>query len=142
MKRVISLSFGYTLIITAFFLLACQENSISINKNATILGKWNVLNDSQFSGIGLNNHQVNYTGQTGDYFDFRSDHNVYIKEGTALDTLNYRLISDSTISISSFAYAVNETSDITTLTTHRATINAPVVVTPGGQFGRKVDLSR
>jgi hypothetical protein len=56
------------------------------NSKFTVLTKWSIVDDSAFSGVGLNNHPVNYTGQKGDYFDFRADGNLYIKEGSTLDT--------------------------------------------------------
>lgn len=129
-----------------FFLISCNKDSVSANDtNSTILGKWNILNDLRLIGVGINNHPVSYTGQTGDYFDFRTDSNIYIKEGAILDTLSYRLISDTTILIVSFGNMVNgisEISRITNLSAHGVTINAPVVITPGGQFGRTVNLIR
>ncbi|MGI4749538.1 MAG: hypothetical protein ACRYFB_02795 [Janthinobacterium lividum] len=135
-------SFGLTAII-AFFLTSCKKDVADIN--ATILGKWNVLNDSIFEGVGISNHPANYTGKTGDYFDFRNDGKLYIKEGLKLDTSTYQLTSDTTILIPAFGITLNgvtEASHITNLTTHYAAVTAPTVATPGGLFGRKVDLSR
>jgi hypothetical protein len=130
----------------AFFLVSCKKNSVPANDiNASISGKWNILSDSTFFGVGLNNHPVDYAGQTGDYFDIRTDGNIYIKEGAILDTLGYRLTSNTTILIVSFGIILNgvaETTHITSLTAHSATIDAPIVITPGGEFGRKVNLSR
>ena len=124
----------------------CKKNSVSTNDiNATILGKWDILNDSAFIGAGINNHQQSYIGQTGDYFDFRTDGFLYTKEGTDLDTLNYSLTSDTTIIIASFGIIANgvpEVSHISNLTAHSATISAPTAITPGGEFGRKVILKR
>ncbi len=143
MKHIIL--FGLTVFIT-LFLISCKKNSCPPNKTqATIVGKWNILNDSTFFGVGINNHPVNYTGQTGDYFDFRTDGYVYTKEGASLDTLSYSLTSDTTILIASFGIILNgvsEMSHITNLTAHGVTINAPIVITPGGEFGRKVNLNR
>ena len=143
MKHIII--FGLTAVIT-FFLISCKKSSLCTNDtHATIVKKWNILNDSTFIGVGVNNHRVNYAGQAGDYFDFRTDGYVYIKEGSILDTLSYRLTSDTTILIASFGIILNgipEISRITNLTTHGVTINAPMVVTPGGLFGRKVNLTR
>lgn len=143
MKHIIS--FGLTALIT-FFLISCEKNSLSANDiHATLLKKWNILNDSTIIGVGVNNHWVNYVGQTGDYFDFRTDGYIYIREGTILDTLSYNLTSDTTILIASFGIILNgvpEISRITNLTAHGVTIKAPLVITPGGEFGRKVNLTR
>ena len=143
MKYVIS--FGLIILIS-FFLISCKKNSFSsIDICSTVLKKWNILNDSTFTGVGVNNHPVNYAGQPGDYFDFRMDGYIYIKEDPILDTLSYSLTSDTAILIASFGIILNgvpEVSRITNLTEHGVTIHAPLVVTPGGVFGRKVDLTR
>ena len=143
MKHLIT--FGLTGLIT-FFLISCKKSSLSANDTqAIILKKWNLLNDSTFIGVGLNNHPVNYTGQPGDYFDFKTDGYLYIKEGQLLDTLSYTLTSDTTILIASFGIIFNSVPEIvhiTNLGTHRVTINTPFILTPGGIFGRKVNLTR
>lgn len=143
MKQIVS--FGLTAFII-FFLIYCRKDSVSANDmNPTILGKWDILNDSVFVGVGISNHQESYIGQTGDYFDFRMDGFIYTKEGTNLDTLSYSLTSDTTIIIASFGLIGNgvpEISHITNLTAHSVTISAPTAITPGGEFGRKVILIR
>ena len=143
MKYIISL--GLIAFIN-FFLISCKKNLLPANDiHASIIGKWNILNDSTFIGVGVNNHPVNYTGQMDDYFDFRRDGYIYIKENTIFDTLSYSLTSDTTILIASFGITINgvpEISRITNLTAHNATINAPFITTPGGAFGRKVNLNR
>lgn len=111
----------------------------------SLIGKWNLVTDSTFVGVGIDNHPVSYSGQAGDYFDFRSDGKLYIKEGIKMDTSTYKLTSNTMILIPSFGATVNgvlKTSNITNLTAHHATITAPILTTPGGLFGRKVDLSR
>ncbi len=133
-------------VLFAFFSTSCRKNSIAVdNLNATIVGKWNIVNDATFTGVGVNNHPVNYAGKTGDYFDIRKDGYIYMKEGTTLDTSSYKLISDTTILTPSFGITLNgvtAVSHITKLSAHNATITAPTKLTPGGRFGRKVDLSR
>ena len=128
------------------FLSSCKKDAnCNHNDIVTFLGKWNVVNDSSFLNVGINNHLVNYKGQQGDYFDFRADSNLYINEGGLLDTLHYRRTSGTTLVIDGFGIILNgihETSFITHLTAHSLTITAPVVITPGGVFGRKVDLIR
>ena len=138
-----------SLILTAFLvllLISCKKEIGSVDLNhADILGKWNVLNDSTFIGAGVNNHPINYIGQSGDYFDFRSDDNLYIKEGNFFDTLSYRQTSGTTIIITSFgatSNGVTEASSITNVTAHSVTITAPFILTPGGKLGREVNLIR
>jgi hypothetical protein len=128
----------------ALCLYACKKDGNNTNPSS-IAGKWNIVSDSTYSGVGLGNHPVNYVGQPGDYFDFTTNGTVYTKEGTILDTLTYRIVSDKTIVISPFSIILNgvpETSYITTFTARSLVINAPRVLTPGGVFGRKISLSR
>jgi len=117
--------------------------SFKNNTHFTILGNWNIETDSTFQGVGLNNHAVNYVGIPGDYFDFRNDGNVYIKESKTFDTLSYKLISDTSIIIKSFGVIQNgipEISHITNLSAYHASIFAPIELTSGGKFGRTVRL--
>ncbi len=137
----------FALITAGCFFASCKKetlNNIDIKPGMT--GKWNVITDSTFSGVGLNNHPVNITGQAGDYFDFRTDGNLYIKEDITLETLSYTLTSDTTIVIDSFGgitlNGVPGTCFITDLMAHTVTITAPFLATPGGVFGRKVQLNR
>jgi hypothetical protein len=122
-----------------------KEATCNRGDTVTLLGKWSIISDSSFLNVGINNHPVNYKGQKGDYFDFRTDNKLYINEGGMLDTLHYNLTSDTTLVIDAFGIILNgipETSSITHLTAHSVIITAPVVITPGGVFGRRVDLSR
>ena len=123
---------------------ACKKDGDKISQT-TISGKWSVVSDSTFTGVGYSSHAVNYMGQAGDYFDFRADGNVYTKEGPVLDTLSYHLVSGNEIVIASFGIVGNgvpEVSHITAFNSHTLTIQAAVVITPGGQFGRKIYLKR
>jgi hypothetical protein len=114
---------------------------------------WNLVTDSTFEGVGLGNHAVDYTGVSGDYFSFSTDGYVYTREGTLLDTLTYQMFSDSSVIISHFGIILNgipDTSIITGLTgtldsgnaADTIVIESPFVITPGGEFWRKVTLSR
>lgn len=123
---------------------ACSKDGNTTN-TSSIAGKWNIVSDSTYTGVGIGNHPVNYSGQAGDYFDFAANGILYTKEGTSLDTLTYKIVSNTTIIISSFGVVLNgvpETSLITTFTAHSLVINAPRINTPGGSFGRKISLSR
>jgi hypothetical protein len=127
-----------------FIITSCKKELQS--NGTTISGKWNVLTDSSFAGVGAGNHAVNYTGQPGDFFDFKSDGYLYIKEGSNTNKLSYTITSDTTIVIDSFGgvtlNGVSNTNFITNLTAHSVTITAPFFATPGGVFGRKVSLAR
>jgi hypothetical protein len=141
MKRL--MRFGPIAVI--FFLLSCKKDTSSKNNNSTLLGKWSILSDSSFLGVGISNHAVNYVGQIADYFDFKTNGKLFIEEKGNLDVLSYTLTSDSTIIIDSFlndASGVSETCEITDLTISNAIISTPILATPGGTFGRKVHLTR
>jgi hypothetical protein len=93
-------------------------------------------------------------GQLGDYFSFTTDGHVYTREGGVLDTLTYKMVSDSTIIISDFGFIANGVSptdtikglganSLTTASTGQTiVIESPWFPTPGGLFWRKVTLSR
>ena len=137
-----------TVIVSGIVLLigSCSKDAVTGKTPAqAIIGKWDIVSDESFSGIGQNNHPVNYTGQAGDYFDFRADGKLYTKEAAVSDTLAFKFTSDSTIIISAFGIALNgvpEICNIENLTTHTLTLHAAAVITPGGVFGRKAVLRR
>lgn len=116
-------------------------------------GEWDLITDSTFEGVGSNNHPVFYTGEPGDYFTFTTGGFVFTKEGNVLDTLTFQQLSDSTMIITDFGSFVNgvpDTSTITGLTGEIESgttpdtiiIESPFFLTPGGEFWRKVTLSR
>jgi hypothetical protein len=121
----------------------CKKDSASFDPNS-ILGKWNIVSDSAFVGVGLNNHQEVYSGHAGDYFNFVAGGTLYTKEGAVSNTLSYTAVGDTGMVVSSFGLIANgvpATSHVT-LTTHTLIIASPVALTPGGEFGRTVHLSR
>lgn len=133
--------------VAAIMLLsACKKDaSCDQHGNVVLFGRWHVVSDSSFSNVGMNNHPVNYQGRDADYFDFRADSKLYTYEGGTFDTLHYALTSDTALIIDGFGIILNgstETSFIAHLTAHTVTITAPKVITPGGVFGRKVNLDR
>jgi hypothetical protein len=137
-------------------LTACTKSakpSLSTENEQLGAGDWNLVTDSTFEGVAQNNHAVDYTGRPGDYFSFTTDGHVYTREGEVLDTLTYKVVSDSTIIISDFGVIANgvpDTSTITGLTVNNGlditgqtiVIESPFFLTPGGEFWRKVTLSR
>lgn len=120
---------------------------VSCKKEAavSIMGTWNLVSDAVTSGIGLNVKTYSYTGVPGDYFDFRTDGKLYIKEGFNSDTLNYTLLPDNKITISSFGWVINGVpveSDIVMLTANHVSIHVPNISNPGGVYERTVSLDR
>jgi hypothetical protein len=137
------------------YLTACTKTAGSSNESESddITGKWNLISDSTFEGVGSTNHPVNYKGVSGDYFDFSAIGSVYTKEGLALDTLTYKMVLDSSIIISDFGLILNGVQDTSTvsglsagaisgLSAQIIVIESPFELTPGGEFWRKVTLSR
>jgi hypothetical protein len=127
-----------------FFVLACSKDRASTA--AHLNGVWNIVTDSGYTGVGLNNHLVVYKGFAGDYFEFTDDGIVYTKEGSVLDTLRYTFLSDAVhVIISGFGSIVNGVQDTSVISDHTATslkITSPLWATPGGIFWRKVVLSK
>jgi len=129
---------------TLLMLTACNKDGSKIPAPA-VVGTWNLVSDSGFSGIGPNNQPFSYRGQPGDYFDFRTNGRLYIKEGASADTTDYQLLSDSTLRIGGVGIVLNglqALSKIENLTAHTLTLSATAVLTPCGAFDRHIHLSR
>ena|ERR1700729_67127 len=141
----------FPLIAVACILLciACKKQGLPMccvanPPEVSIFHQWNIVTDSTYTGVGINNHQVVYVGQPGDYFDFETNGVVHMKEGGVLDTLTYQTLSDTTMIVSSFGITLNgvpATSHFS-FTANTMHISAPTIATPGGVFGRKISLSR
>ena len=145
------LIFSIILLPASLLIISCSKSSngqLTTNltdSNYTILHTWNIVYDSTYSGVGSGNHLVLCAGKAGDYFDFNSDGNLYIREGANRSTLSYTIINNTTLIISTFGITINGIPDSTYLTgldDHHATLLAPFFATPGGTFGRKVQLIR
>ncbi len=139
----------YMPFIVLIFVSCTKQNATDSYKNAyassnAIQEKWNIITDSFYSGVGIGNHLTAYVGKNGDYFDFKNDGNIYVKEDTGFDTLSYHLIFDSTIIIESFGLTLNGIPDTSRLilTDHSASIISPEEITPGGIFERRIYLSK
>jgi hypothetical protein len=130
------------ILICAAGLFSCK-NSV-VNPSNTIMGKWGIKVDSTVSGIGPIQTTQIYIGKSGDYYDFRPDNKLYIKEGTTLDTLAYKVVADNKITISLVGSAdIAENCFIDSLTPTSATINFfPYFVNPGGNTAKMVYLAR
>jgi hypothetical protein len=109
-------------------------------------GAWKVVNDSTYVGVGLNNHLQGYQGQPGDYFDFAANGNLYIREGSTVDTLSYQYLSNGKLYMIGFThFTINGNSSDTCTVSQTATsmrIASQLFPTPGGTFGRIVNLSK
>lgn len=138
------------------YLTACSKTagSSKTTLTAAVPDQWNLVYDSTFEGVGWANHPVDYAGKPGDYFSFSADGSkLFTKEGNVLDTLAYQLLSDSSVIITDFGTFVNGVPDTCTITgltgsiesgssPDTIVIESPFFLTPGGEFWRKVKLSR
>jgi hypothetical protein len=77
MKSLILLIFPL-FILTCLF--SCTKTYQSPPVPTSIVGEWNLVNDSLGWGVGPNVTNSNYVGKSGDYFDFRTNNKVYIKK--------------------------------------------------------------
>jgi len=122
----------------------CSKNDSQIIK-VPITGKWNLNIDSIYtSGIAGPKIEV-YHGISTDYWDFRVDGKLYIQEGTLLDTLNFNILTDSTMFIDSFGTIINgqaQASSILSCSRHQAIIRSAILPTPDGIYIRTIFLVR
>jgi len=110
------------------------------------IGKWGVVNDSTFVGVGQNNHLSGYEGVSGDYFDFRADSNLYIREGSNFDTLRFSILPNHQLYINGFynygPHVLTDTINIVNFTGYYMKLQGLEFPTPGGIEGRFVNLVR
>jgi len=137
---------GLILIIIACYIVAglisCKKSSA--NPPGQIAGKWNIKVDSTASGVGPVQSMNVYIGTSADYFDFRSDNKLYIKEGATLQTFAYKQVAGNKITISMVgSTAIYENCFIDAVTPTSATINFfPQLLNPGGNTTKVVYLTR
>jgi hypothetical protein len=125
--------------------ISTTNSTHSVVYNTAMLGKWNIVSDSTYAGVGSTNHPVDYAGTSGDYFNILANGIIYTKEGAQLDTLSYHMSADTGIVISSFGLTANGVPAVSKIITYTSTslvIASPVFLTPGGVFWRKVTLSK
>jgi len=133
----------YNLLIALFVfscLASCKKSGDS--GPVTLIAKWSLINDSTAYGGALASPltQKNYVGVPGDYFDFRADGKLYIKEGSKYDTLAYNKASGDSVIINAFNYN-NTPSVIKPITANSATIYSTFMVFEIYNF-RIVNLKR
>lgn len=131
------------LIITV--IVSCTKNN-GTNVRATIEGRWLIKKDSVTSTIGPYAHGTNYVGTAADYFDFRPDNKLYIKEGATLDTFTYTITSDTTMTFGGVGVNLNITplrAFMSSFTATSVTLNiVPTLWNPGGNTTRLTILTR
>lgn len=122
------------LLVACVGLSRCKNENVKpvdIKPAATqlILGKWNLAKDSTSSSfIGPTVNIAEYTGTADDYYDFKADGKVYIRENGVYSTMDYKVATDTSV----FLGDINFPSVINPLTSHSATINFAMPQGPGG----------
>jgi len=130
-------------------IVSCTKTA-DVQTAVSLQGKWSLKLDSIAEGVSTPSPQYStkYVGTTADYFDFRSDNKLYIKEGAHLDTFSYQLSTDSNLYISSpetsvYGIASSLNGLIKSGNSNDATIHfTPAVVSYGAYYSRTVNLTR
>jgi hypothetical protein len=110
---------GFLAICATFLILSLA--SCSKDVTSSIVGKWNVVNDSVSLPIA-NLLGSNYIGTSNDYYDFTVNGVVFINENSVKDTATYSTSQNNQIAIT---YSNGSISSfvITKLTAHAATLS-------------------
>lgn len=92
MQRSKLLLLALALITIAF---SCKKSS-----HNSIIGNWSIINDSTnfvASGNAASSFHSDYIGQPGDYYNFSTNGMMYVKEGAALDSMAYEILSNGQV---------------------------------------------
>jgi hypothetical protein len=150
MKHTIAIS---TLVFMILCIISCKKDTtVTKDTTATIVAKWNVVNDSTFlEGNGIfQGGSSKYTGVATDYFDFNSNGYLYEKEGIYLDMAKYSLTSDKQVKLRYYTLngigfgstgAIAGPFNITVLTEHNLTLTLSAL-TPEGEEFEIINLKR
>ena len=118
MQRSQPLLLPLVLIIIVF---SCKKSS----NNNSIIGNWSIIDDSTkfvASSSASSSFHSDYIGQPGDYYNFSSNGMMYVKEGAALDSMAYEILSNGQVRCTpSPGFTQNYTASEVTATT--ATFN-------------------
>jgi hypothetical protein len=147
-------------------LFAATMGIISCRKefSNSIVGKWHIVKDSSFLANSLPFYnagpgRIYYTGLGDDYYDFKPDGNLYIKEGTYSDTLTYNVSSGDQVNLiystynivsDSFGNIISQTHPtksytIVTLSATNLTMSSNLIsniLTPVGYLANKLELKK
>lgn len=94
-------------IVSVFIFFALGSCEISPVNYSSLTGKWNIINDSTSILNDVPNKtdsHSNFIGGLADYYDFTSEGNLYVREGTNFDTLAFTFVSTNRINIIAFSY--------------------------------------
>ena len=119
-----------------------------VNTAVTLTGQWKLVKDSISANGGISSNV--YYGKAADYFEFTNDGKLYTQENGAIDTANYTLNTDNSITVNYLIYngvPVNSYGSIITnfhqvnLTGTSVTLTSSVA-SPGGIQNRTINLTR
>lgn len=125
------------LTVASIFACSCRKGA---TPQSPIVGRWSVVSDSVYAGVGLNNHLNVYSGKPGDFFDFARDGSIQMNEGIVLQISTYTFNKDSVI-IYEFDEGLQGKGKLSPAA-DTLTITTGYSYTPGGAIGRTVHLSR
>jgi len=119
--------------------IACSKSS---NNTPGITGKWAIINDStRFIGTDtIPTYHSNYIGQPSDYFDFRTDGNMYVKEAALLDTMPYEVLANNQVRCTP-APGFNDTYTTSQITPTTATFSI-IATRPSGKLTKIINLKK
>jgi len=151
--------------LTAALLFALTIEIISCKKDVpeSINGKWSIVKDFSFIADAPPFFNAGpgsiYTGVEGDFYDFRPDGSLYIKEGAYSDTLTFNVFSFNKVTLIYNTYLTTVDSlgniisqehprkyySIVTLSPTNLTMSSdltPDILTPVGYFANKIELKK
>ncbi|MBS1519522.1 MAG: hypothetical protein JST50_00890 [Bacteroidetes bacterium] len=124
-----------------------------INTAVTLSGQWKLVKDSvaYSDGLGQNSPSSDvYNGKAADYFEFTSDGKLYIQENGLVDTANYTINTDKSITVNYLVYNSLKVASYGSIITNFQQVNltgtsvtlTSSVVAPGGVQSRVIALKR
>ena len=123
-----------------------------VNTAITLTGQWKLVKDSiSFSGgesAGATSDV--YRGTAADYFEFTNDGKLYIQENGLVDTANYAINTDKSITVNYLVYNGAPVSSYGSVITNFHQVNltgtsvtlTSLVASPGGIQSRTIALKR
>jgi len=123
-----------------------------VSTAVTLEGQWKLVRDSVgFSGGESAGTTTNvYEGTSGDYFEFTNDGKLYIKENGVVDTANYTIDTDKSITVNYLVYNGAPVSSYGSVITNFHQVNltgtsvtlTSLIASTGGIQSRTIDLKR
>lgn len=98
------------LLFSSVLFAACSKDDDIDDVDEQLQNRWSVTNAILFEGPPTSDTLLNYTGTAADYFDFRSNGQVYTSLNGLTDTSTYRVIAGNKIVVDT------DTADIRILT--------------------------